>query len=161
MYELAIATFGFLLGLVPIWFQRKRRLKTHWCALRAEIGQCEEQANTLLTDDVESPLYRLPLIAYQTSYPILLADGAVSEEEVRMLGRFFGLVQDINRGLDNAADIHMSGESTNKLRSEFNRNRLKAEHLIRTKDGPSLAEQARSIVDAKVNQAWWHYAAHA
>jgi hypothetical protein len=162
MYELALATFGFLLGLLPSWFQRKRRLKTHWCAVRADIKQCNERAQTLLKDDVQSPLYRLPLIAYQTSYPILLADGAVSEDEVLKLGQFFGLVQDINRGLDNAAQIYMSGDLiANKLKSEFNRNRMKAEHLVVPKEAVSLANQALAIVDCKISQRWWRYARNA
>src|SRR6266540_4383100 len=155
MYELALATFGFLLGLLPQWFQRKRRLKTHWCALRADITQCTERAKTLLKDNIQSPLYRLPLIAYQTSYPILLADGAVTESEVLKLGEFFSLAQDINRGLDNAAQIYMSGDViANKLQSEFNRNRMKAEQLVASKETGSLADQARAIVDGKVSPKW-------
>ncbi len=82
MTELAFAIFGFLLGLLPSWFNRKRRLKTHWCALRAEMMLCKEKAELLLNDNVMSPLYRLPVIAYQVSYPVVLADGAVAEEEV-------------------------------------------------------------------------------
>ena len=108
MYEFAFTIFfGFLLGLVPPWYARKRRLKTHWCALRAEILQCKEKADILLKDKVQSPLYRLPLVAYQTSYPILLADGAVAEDEVSVLGRCYALVEDINRGLDKIGRAHV------------------------------------------------------
>ena len=94
---------GFALGLVPVWLDRKRRLKTHWSAIRAELELCRERASTLLRDSIRSPLYRLPLSAYQSSFAVLLAEGALSESEVLTMGRFFCQVQDINRGLDNAA----------------------------------------------------------
>ncbi|MBI3545767.1 MAG: hypothetical protein HY081_04135 [Gammaproteobacteria bacterium] len=159
MRELAFAIFGFLIGLIPPWFSRKRRLRTHWCALRAEILQCKEKSEALLNDNIQSPLYRLPNIAYQTSYPVLLADGAVDEKEVMVLGKFFGQVQDINRGLDNAAHIYMSDTPMgNKLRSEFDRNRLKAEKLSRgDATNPSLFDQSKDILDRKISLRWWQY----
>lgn len=163
MYELAFTIFGFLLGLVPPWFNRKRRLRTHWCAIRAEMLQCKEKAETLLKDKIASPLYRLPLTAYQTSYSVLLGDGAVSEGEVLVLGTFFGLVQDINRGLDNTAAMHMSGSlMENKIESEYQRNRMKAEKLIKEENQkPSIYEQAKGVVDRKIALKFWQYAKHA
>jgi hypothetical protein len=80
MQEFLLVLLGFFLGLIPQWLQRKRRLKAHWCALSAEIEQCREKAETLLGDNVMSPLYRFPVMAYQASFPILLADGAVQEK---------------------------------------------------------------------------------
>jgi hypothetical protein len=91
----------------------------------------------------------------------LLTDGAVSENEVLTLGRFFGLVQDINRGLDNAAEANMSGGS-HKLKAEFDRNRLKSEKLVMAQNGqPSLFAQALEIVNAKIALRWYHYAKYA
>jgi hypothetical protein len=163
MYELAFTIFGFLLGLVPPWFNRKRRLRTHWCAIRAEMLQCKEKAETLLNDKIASPLYRLPLTAYQTSYSVLLGDGAVSEDEVLVLGTFFGLVQDINRGLDNTAAMHMSGSlMENKIESEYQRNRMKAEKFLKEQNQkPSVYEQAKGVVDRKIALKFWQYAKHA
>lgn len=150
MKELLLVLLGFFLGLVPPWFQRKRRLKTHWCALRAEIDQCKEKAETLLKDGVMSPLYRLPVMTYQASFPVLLADGAVKENEVSVIGRFFSQVQDINRGLDNAAEMFKAGNDA-KLKQEFDRNCLKAKGLIESKDGQeSLYSQAKRVVDANI-----------
>ena len=161
MTELAFAIFGFLLALLPPWFNRKRRLKTHWCALRAEMILCKEKAETLLKDNVMSPLYRLPVIAYQVSYPVVLADGAVAEEEVLTLGRFFEQVQDINRGLDNAAEAKMNNDSHN-LKTEYDRNLLKAETLVVEHNGtPSLFVQAKAVVDKKISLRWWQYAKYA
>jgi hypothetical protein len=50
MGEIASLLLGFLLGLVPPWFSRKRRLKAHWWALRAELSECGEKAEMLLKD---------------------------------------------------------------------------------------------------------------
>lgn len=163
MYELAFTIFGFLLGLIPPWFLRKRRLRTHWCALRAEMSQCKEKVETLLKDNVQSPLYRLPLTAYQASYPILLADGAVGENEVLVLSRFYSLVEDINRGLNNAASIYMTGDlMQNKLASEFERNKIKSRNLLNPQNGgSSLYDQAKEIVDQKISQKWWKYGKYA
>lgn len=163
MYELAFTLFGFLLGLVPPWFNRKRRLRTHWCAIRAEMLQCKEKAETFLNDEIASPLYRLPLSAYQTSYSVLLGDGAVSEDEVLVLGTFFGLIQDINRGLDNTAGMYMSGTPMeNKIQSEYQRNRMKAEALLKDKNQkPNAYVQAKNIVDRKISLRFWKYAKHA
>jgi hypothetical protein len=163
MYEVAFTIFGILLALIPSWLNRKRRLRTHWCALRAEMSLCKEKLDNLLNDDIQSPLYRLPLIAYQISYPVLLADGAVSEEEVLILGRFFGLVQDINRGLDNTAAMHMSAAPmVIEIASEFNRNLMKAGSLVKKRDGKaSLFDQAKEVFDRKIALKWWQYGKYA
>jgi hypothetical protein len=125
--------------------------------------QCKDKLEALLTDNVASPVYRLPISAYETSYSVLLGDGAVSEDEVLMLGEFFGIIQDINRGLDNAAAMHMSGASVeNKIESEHQRNRTKAAELIKMKDQePSIYEKAKDIVDGKISLKFWRYTNHA
>ena len=155
MKELFLVIFGFLLGMIPPWFMRKRRLRTHWCALRADMKQCNEKAGKLLKDKVMSPLYRLPLIAYHVSFPVLLADGAVEENEVLSIGRFFDLSEELNRGLDNAAEMLKTG-NLEKLQQEFNRNCLKAKALIEPNEGrDSLYTKARRIIDTKISARWW------
>jgi hypothetical protein len=108
-----------------------------------------------------APLYRLPLMTYQSSYPVLLTDGAVSESEVHVLERFFSQVQDINRGLDNAAEMHKAANQTG-LTQEFQRNCLKARSLVEAEGGgQSLYMQALQVVDRNANLAWWLYASEA
>lgn len=163
MREVAFLLLGMLVGLLPPWFTRQRRLKTHWSALRAEVVVCSERAITIFAGEplVMAPLYRLPLLIYQTSFPILLGDGAVSEAEVRALGLFFAQIQDINRGLDNAAEVHKSDKPA-KLEMEFSRNCLKARALVEAQgEEQSLYGQALAIVERKANQPWWRYAGHA
>jgi len=121
------------------------------------MEQCKEKAETLLRDRVMSPLYRLPLIAYKVSFPVLLADGAVEENEVLSIGRFFNLSEELNRGLDNAAEMLKAGNDK-KLQQEFNRNCLKAKALIEPNDGrDSLYTKARRIIDIKISATWWQF----
>ena len=163
MYEVAFVILGMLIGTLPSWYVRKRRLKTHWSALRAEMKQCKEKAETVISKDPAylSPLYRLPLLSFQVSLPVLLADGALSESESLIISRFYSQAQDINRGLDNAAEM-LKADKEDKLQNEYSRNCLKSEGLIHPKDGhPSLYDQAIEVVNQKINQKWWQYAKHA
>ncbi len=154
MKEALLILLGFALGLLPTWFDRKRKLRTHWAAIRAELELCRESASALLNDSVQSPLYRLPLVAYEASFPVLLAEGALSEEELLSVGRFYGQVLDINRGLDNAAEMLQSHDTTG-LRREYERNLLKARRLADS--GESLYAVAKRVVDSKIEKPWWRY----
>lgn len=157
MEELILLVVGFTLGHVPGWLDRKRKLKTHWHAIRAEMLLCNERAETLLNAGIQAPLYRLPEIAYNTSFPILLAEGVVNGDEIITIGRCFGQIQDINRGLDHAAEMYRAGND-NKLQKEHERNCLKAKTLLFGKDGEeSLFESANKIVNAKTELSWWKY----
>ena len=144
-----LLVIGFLLGLIPGWIARGRRLRGHWGALRAELELCAERGHALLSHHVGAPLYRFPTMAYEASLPVLLADGDVSEEESMALGRFYCQVQDINRGLDNAAALITD---TQRLEQEFQRNVLKCRALIEGEQ--SLYGGARDLVDRKFATAW-------
>ena len=147
--EAVLLVVGFLLGLIPGWIARGRRLRGHWGALRAELELCAEQGQALLSDYVGAPLYRFPTMAYEASLPVLLADGDVSEEESMALGRFYCQVQEINRGLDNAAAVIAD---TQRLEQEFQRNILKCRDLIEGER--SLYVEAKAVVDEKVATSW-------
>jgi hypothetical protein len=67
--EVASLVIGFLLGLVPGWVARGRRLRGHWAALRAELELCADRGEALLTHHVGAPLYRFPTMAYEPSLP--------------------------------------------------------------------------------------------
>lgn len=174
MKEIALVVLGFILSFIPSWLNRRRRLKTHWHAIRAEMTLCEEKAQTFRRDSIRAPLYRLPIVAFNTSFPILLADGAVTEEEILCIGRFYSQVQDMNRGLDRAAEMETLGNDSNLSNStdlviesitkshsrqaEYNRNLLKAQTLIVGRNGQeSLYAPAKKIVDKKISLRWWEY----
>lgn len=120
---------GFGLGLVPPWLDRKRRLRVHFSAMKAEMNICADLAATYLRDNVQAPLCRLPTDAYSTALSALLLDGALEEPESRALAEYYGLVAQLNRGLDNADHFHRVEH--HQLRNvEYERNRGKAEQLI-------------------------------
>ena len=157
MKELFLIVAGFILAQIPIQFDRKRKLKTHWHAIRAEMMLCHEKVEALLNDHIMAPLYRLPIVAYSTSFPILLAEGAVTEDEVKNIGRCFGQIEDINRGLDNAAEMNKINNNE-KLKEEYGRNCLKAKVLLFGKDDQeNLFGPALEIIDSKIDLQWWRY----
>jgi len=130
MESLLLVLLGFFLGLVPGWWSRKQRLKMHWRALRAEIALCAELAETFLKDNVMAPLYRLPTKAFSASFPALLADAALNEVEVKQLSKFYELVEQLNRGLDYAAE-YVKNDNSVALKAEYNRLLTKANKLIK------------------------------
>jgi hypothetical protein len=81
---------------------RRRRLKSHWQALRVEVLVCAERVETLLNDNVRAPLYRLPMRAFDAALNALLAEGAnIKPDEIKILYECADLIGDVNRGLDN------------------------------------------------------------
>ncbi|WP_018508609.1 hypothetical protein [Thiobacillus thioparus] len=157
MKEVLLVILGFVLARVPIWLDRKRHLKTHWAAIRAELELCRERAAALLNDAILSPLYRLPTVTYESSFSVLLSEGALSESEALSLGRFFCQVHDINRGLDNAAQ-KLDLNDLEALHREYDRNLLKVRRLVENRDdGESLYVLSLRIIDAKIQQSWWSY----
>ena len=70
--------------------------------------------------------------------------------------RCFDQVEDINRGLDNAAEMYKLG--SDKVEKEYQRNCLKAKALLFGEGGQeNLIEPAKKIVDAKIKLSWWKY----
>ena len=123
---------GFFLGRGVTYFERRRRLRAHWSALDAEVDLCEAQARTYLSDHVSAPVYRLPTVAFTTSFPVLLGDGAVSRAESLALTSFNSMIDQINRALDLATEHRGDAE---RLRQEVDRIRLKCTHLLEAHGG--------------------------
>ena len=116
---------GVAATLAGVWFgwwlsgrrsvdDRAKRLANHWAALGAELDLCKRYAGAylVLTDNEKkgaSPAYRLPLSAYRESYPSLLSDGALEQEqEVLSIVEFFVKAEEINRSLDSSEEIRLS-----------------------------------------------------
>ena len=118
---------AFLMELREFFTRRERHL-SYWSALSAEVDLCHGFAKAYCDDPVQSPLYRLPTIAYDNGFPALLGDGAVSEKEAHCILRFYGQAMQINRGLE-YAHAAKEGDPT-VLAQEANRLKLKAKNLI-------------------------------
>ena len=155
--EVLLIVIGFVLGFVPSWLDRKRRLRAHLQAIRAEMQLARERANMLLNDNIMAPLYRLPVSGYQTSFPILLAEGVLSEEGALSLGDYFCQVQNINRGLDNATAMAHANDDAG-IRREYERLLIKARCLMEdgTK-GQALYTAGLAVVEQQISRPWWRY----
>jgi len=155
--EALLIVIGFVLGFLPSWLDRKRRLRTHLQAIRAEMHLARERAVMLLKDNVMAPLYRLPVSAYQTSFPSLLAEGALSESASLSLGNYFCQVQDINRGLDNATAMAHSNDNDG-IHREYRRLVLKGQRLLHdSPEGPAIYSVGLAAVDNLLARPWWKY----
>jgi hypothetical protein len=151
--EVILVLVGFILAWVPQWADRRRRILAHWAALRAEVLLCAECTNALLQDHVAAPLYRLPTLAYEKAFPLLLVEGELSELQVLALSRFFAQVQDINRGLENATRLAQASDDA-KLQKEYERLLLKATTLVGGPDGGGgLSADAFALVNEKLQKS--------
>lgn len=142
---------GFLLAGGQRWYERQRKLRSHLAAIRAEMGLCKETAETLLHASIQAPLYRFPVTAVRTGFPILLAEGHLNEDEVRALTKYSSWIDDLNRGLDNAAECDRLG-NTLKTQQEYRRNLLKAEELLGIGGKQNLLGIAKLTVDGQLKR---------
>ncbi len=148
---------GFFLAFFPPWYDRKRRLKGHFQALRAELDLVKEKVEIFLKDKIGSPLYRMPLRVYEVAVPILLTEKALSEEEVTSLARFYSQAEDINRGLDNAAAM-LAQRDEEGLNREVWRLIKKAKTMVAPEDDKEpLYDTAKAVVELKIGLHWWRY----
>jgi hypothetical protein len=133
---------GFVLGYGVQWSDRRRRRLAHIAALRVEIESCARQAAIYLRDRTKSPVYRLPTVAFRASLPALLAEGALSESRFEPLLAFGTLVEDINRGLEQAARV-----ANLTVDQEADRIALKCTHLLENHNGhDAYVSSARAAI---------------
>ena len=145
---------GFLLALIPGWFDRKRKIKSHLAALRAEIRIIKEKSEIYLKDNVVSPLVRLPTETFKTSYAILLAEGVLEENEIHGIGIFYSQVQDINRGFDNLAAALASRDHA-LMEGESVRCNIKVNKLVTGND--ALYTNVEEILNEELCKYFWQY----
>ncbi len=145
-------TVGFALAQSKDWWSRRRRRKTHWAAIGAELEFCRRMAETYERDPVLAPLYRLPTMAYRNSLASLLADAALNGEELNAVMQFFIEAETLNRGLDLAQEAR-AGNNEKALAEEVRRNTAKARRLRPVIPGETQADHytpARIVIDKHV-----------
>lgn len=140
---------GFLFSEWKSNRNRKRKLKAHWASLLTELEISRQKANTYLSDKIVAPLYRLPTEAFKMSFPVILAEDDIEEKELNSLINFFSIVQDLNRGLDMTAHLHIKGEEkeSQTLHDVANRNTLYAEKLCKVDDKDSPYIEAKNVIE--------------
>jgi hypothetical protein len=104
----AFALLGVFVGAAATqgtaWWQRHRRRKGHWRAMKAEVEHNRLQAQVYVEAGVGAPAYRLIKICYDNGFPPLLADGVLSTDDTQAVLRFYDLVDQMNYCLDEAAE---------------------------------------------------------
>lgn len=140
---------GFLFSEWKLNHNRKRKLKAHWASLLTELEISRQKANTYLSDKIAAPLYRLPMEAFQTSFPVILAEDDIEEKELNSLINFFSVVQDLNRGLEMTAQLHIEGEKkeSQTFHDVANRNILYAKKLCKADDEDSTYVEAKKVIE--------------
>jgi hypothetical protein len=145
-FGIAGVIVGFFAAQIVAWFERRKRHRSYWSALSAEVELCREHGDAYLNAHVASPAYRLPIMAYENGFPALLSDGAVTHDEARAVLAYYVQVDQMNRALDQAHDARE--ESRDELLSaEAKRLKLKARHV-------SAADKyyvvARKVIDNRL-----------
>lgn len=138
----ASGAFG-LLGVIvgatitqgTAWWQKRKRHFAYWSAMSAEVDLCRDQAQGYIADQVIAPLGRLSIVAYENGFPTLLADGAVTHDEAKAVLNFYGLVEQINRGLEQANEAIAGGTKTDRSIYESMRLDVKCKHMLEA-NGP-------------------------
>lgn len=147
---------GVIIGAVitqgsTAWQKRKRHF-AYWSALRAEVDICRNHASNYKKDQKAAPLYRLPVTAYKKGFPALLGDGAVSHSEAKTMLDFYNMVEQMNRGLERAGEMHLKlqdGGGDVFLFEEANRLSVKAEHLL------DAHQSVRGVIDPHAKPSRW------
>lgn len=81
-----------------------------------------------------------------------MAEGVLNEQEVIAISRYSSLLEDINRGLDNAAS--QVGNSS-RLEQEYDRILLKRNDLMEGQNGnASVFEAAKNVADGRLLSYW-------
>jgi hypothetical protein len=127
---LAGATLGVAGPQLVAWWQKRKRHHSYWSAIGAELDLCKGLAEAYGPENVQAPLYRLSVIAYDRAFPALLGDGAVSHDDAKAILRFYSQVTQINRGLDRVQVAIDTSAPDDAVERETNRVRKKAADLI-------------------------------
>lgn len=146
---------GILLGWGVAAFRehlrRGRERRGHFEALAVEIQVCADMASGYMRGGVMAPAYRMPFIAYENSFPALLADGVLTFQETEALIRFYIGAQSFNFCLDQAQSVLMTkheDRAAERLEREVRRARLKAQKLKREDGKKTHFDGAIEVVRA-------------
>lgn len=130
---------GALIGsLVPYFITRRSRaVERHGelAAMWAELYHAHRAMRHLRTDGIKAPLYRMPLSMFELAVPKLIGEGLLTDDQVSGLVEYLWRIEELNRGLDNAAAAAAAGPMhENLLQAEYGRNLLKAQEILEKKE---------------------------
>lgn len=82
------------------WWTRRTATLGHWGAFLAELEICRDAAAAFLADEVQAPLGRLPMMAFNRAFPILIENGRMRPSQVRALTELYSVADWKNRSLE-------------------------------------------------------------
>jgi hypothetical protein len=126
------AVFGSCIPLGWSAWQRHRERRGEILAMQVELRLAGLDMSALLEDKVAAPLYRLPLSMFERALPKLIGERILTLNEIGLLVEYVNRAEELNRGLDRAAEASMVVASI-VLPIEFDRNKLKAGAILREK----------------------------
>jgi hypothetical protein len=103
-------------------------------AMVVEVLRGSTSMRALLRENIQAPLYRLPIANFHRALPKLIADGRLDDNEIDTLIEYENRIEELNRGLERAGAAHAAGNAgAARLEDEFRRNRAKAHEILEEK----------------------------
>lgn len=151
--EIALIFVGFILARLYDLYLKHMGVYSCIRSIGIDVDLALEYAQQFIRDEVYAPSYRFPMMAYQSSFPIILVKGGLQEADAKVLTRYFTQVDSINRGLDLIASIpfiekKVRQDDTERVLTYNMRNRLKAEELIQ------IYPETRAVIDKCKGRRW-------
>ena len=131
-------------------------------AMCSDVYQGKRRMETLIRQNIQAPLYRIPDRSFSHGLSRLIGDGRLTELEIDILLEYANKIAEINRGLDRAGDAHAAQPGgSSHLSDEFSRNQAKANEVLyeesnRFGDEPLIDATERALYRiVLVYSPWW------
>lgn len=130
--------------------QRKRETVAGWHRLLIEVTQCQERLRGVATNQVKSPLYRLPTDTYRLHFHGLMVASELAPADIDTFQRYYQFVDQVNDGLDLAA-LALQAHDDPALTKQYERNRQKAAKVVEKEGKPrSPYDDVRGAIFAQL-----------
>src|SRR4051794_19404768 len=78
------------------WSRRQQTVYMGMLLLKNELRECQRQLRALADPEVLSPLYRLPVRAFERYFPEAVMVGRFSDKEIRAVHDYYYFVDQVN-----------------------------------------------------------------
>jgi hypothetical protein len=110
------------------WWRRRVERRGELIAMSAEYYLAARALHALETENVQAPLYRIPLTMFEHALPKLIGEGSLKTGEIAVLIEYVNRIEELNRGLGRASAAH-AAEQPKLTEDEFRRNLAKVAGL--------------------------------
>ena len=129
-FALLLLIVGFLIGVIPGIIHHVRVMKGHTTAIKDIAKDISGDAETYLTDNKMSPLYRVASDYFNRAFETLMYEGGLKSDELKVLLRFGNQAEQFNRGLDQMHQYIVESDKSIMVQAENSRIRIKALALV-------------------------------